>query len=92
MWTVPAEPRYLRPLAVKPDKSRERNFLRGFQIKAVRRAAYCVCFYCGKALEETECRLRVRWCAFTHHLHPLDRGGFGSGSGSGHGGGNGNAP
>lgn len=53
MWTVLAEPRYLRPPAVKPDKRQAVDFLWCFQIKAQTLAAHCVCFYCGKAPEDT---------------------------------------
>lgn len=52
MWTVLAQPRYLRPPAVKSDECQIRDFLCYFQMKPQTRAAHCVCFYCGNALED----------------------------------------
>lgn len=46
MWTVLAQPRYLRPPAVKSDECQIREFLCYFQMKPQTHAAHCVCFYC----------------------------------------------
>lgn len=46
MWTVLAQPRYLRPPAGKSDECQIRDFLCYFQMKPQTHAAHCVCFYC----------------------------------------------
>lgn len=61
MWTVLAQPRYLRPTVVKSDECQIRDFLFYFQMKPQTHAAHCVCFYCGNALEDP-------WCFFLEEL------------------------
>lgn len=81
----PAQPRYLRPLAVKSDECQNKDFLCYFQMKPQTPAAHCVCFYCGNALEDP-------WCFFSggvgallrttcSHSRSRDGGGFSGGRG-----------